>query len=378
MIKIRKLLATVCTAIIALSSLTVSTFAYEIPLEIDTNDSYSGIIPSDYDSAETFIYENTETIVSYDGKEAIIVAPSFDINYKYVFTDGGEGEDYTIESFSRYVNDYSDANRGGIALSFDVYKLKLESDKDINISMEFQDAVTQEPAKDMNLNISYTLKENGGFKISDLPTTLKQVEKFEEQNGNIKLSDEKVITVFRIIGAINHYELTNAANTLKPSVNNETVIGAFTVYAEKFDEKVSFYNSIGGGAYIVTQYSLDQYGTYGLKSMSAQKNNETASTPFSLVTIYDFEIKKNENGAMLVKNKIDKYETIEYGDVNFDSVVTLQDVVDVAAYVIKQSTFSETEICVADYNHDGKVGLIDAVEIARLLCNKVVGRQGKT
>lgn len=57
------------------------------------------------------------------------------------------------------------------------------------------------------------------------------------------------------------------------------------------------------------------------------------------------------------------------GDVNFDEVINLYDVIEITKYMMDSSYFGDDQIAAADYNADGKVNLYDAIDIAKMIMN---------
>ena len=57
------------------------------------------------------------------------------------------------------------------------------------------------------------------------------------------------------------------------------------------------------------------------------------------------------------------------GDVNFDEVINLYDVIEITKYMMDPSYFGDDQISAADYNADGKVNLYDAIDIAKMIMN---------
>lgn len=57
------------------------------------------------------------------------------------------------------------------------------------------------------------------------------------------------------------------------------------------------------------------------------------------------------------------------GDVNFDEVINLYDVIEITKYLMDPAYFGDDQISAADYNADGKVNLYDAIDIAKMIMN---------
>lgn len=329
------------------------------------------VIPADYASAQKFYENHAETVT--DGNEAVIVVPSIDDeNYGYVFADGGEGKTYTVKSHERYVEKlnpnmtYPDSY---VKNCYDVYVLELNSDSDINIGLNFVNTNNTE-GYIANTNLSYTLQENGEFKVSDRPTTRKQVIKFISENGNIKVNDDNAVVVMESAGVVGPYECTSPYNTVKPVLTAKYDIGTDdSEYScrRNSDGEIEFVYLCGGSTYTVYQYSLDSNQKYGLKFISAQQNNETAETPFGYVTSFNYTIEKNENSAKVVSESAEEYESTPYGDVNFDSVINIYDAIAVSRYLMSPDTLNETELYAADFNRDGQKDLYDVIDIAKTL-----------
>lgn len=55
------------------------------------------------------------------------------------------------------------------------------------------------------------------------------------------------------------------------------------------------------------------------------------------------------------------------GDVNFDEVINLYDVIEITKYMMDASYFGDDQIAAADYNADGNVNLYDAIDIAKMI-----------
>ena len=57
------------------------------------------------------------------------------------------------------------------------------------------------------------------------------------------------------------------------------------------------------------------------------------------------------------------------GDVNFDSVINVLDVVMIVGYVLGNSELTEIQIEVSDLNNDGIVNILDIVQIVAVILN---------
>lgn len=336
----------------------------------DTED-IGSVVPTDYASAQKFYENHAETVV--DGNEAVIVVPGIDDeNYGYVFADGGEGKAYTVKSHKRYVEEinsdeiYSDSY---VKNSYDVYVLELNSDSDIKIEMQF---INLNYATDdsfiTDIRLCYTLQKDGTYKVSDRPTTGKQLEKFISQNGNIKVNDDNAVVVIKNVGAICAFECSSPVNTVKPALVNKDEVGNMWYTCHRNSEgEVEFVFACGTPIYSVYQFSLDKNEKYGLKFISAQQYTETAETPYGYVKSFNYTIEKNENGAELLSESAEEYEVTPYGDVNFDSVVDLYDAISISRYIMNPDSLNEIELYSADFNRDGKKDLYDVIDIAKTL-----------
>lgn len=81
-------------------------------------------------------------------------------------------------------------------------------------------------------------------------------------------------------------------------------------------------------------------------------------------TAFNYAKTYNRKFDFVEENKIMK------GDVNSDGKLGLQDIIEIAKYMLKKRTFTEQEFKAADYNGDGKVGLQDIIPIAKYLLDK--------
>ena len=55
------------------------------------------------------------------------------------------------------------------------------------------------------------------------------------------------------------------------------------------------------------------------------------------------------------------------GDINFDGIINILDVVQIIQYVLGNNVFSESQICLADYNDDNLVNILDIVQIVQTI-----------
>lgn len=338
---------------------------------IYSTEDIGSVVPTDYSSAAKFVENHAETVVN--GNEAVIVVPGFDDeNYGYVFADGGEGKAYTVKSCKRYVEElnpdmtYSDSY---VKKCYDVYVLELNSDSDINIGLNF---VNLNKAEEYitKTKLCYTLQEKGEFKVSDRPTTRKQVIKFISENGNIKVNDDNAVVVMKSAGIVIPYECTSPYNTAKPVLTSKSEIdrddSGYSCSRNSNGEIVFDYPG-GGTTYTVYQYSFDSNAKYGLKFISAQQYNETAETPFGYVTSFNYTIEKYGDSAKLVSESTENYKNTPYGDVNFDSAIDIYDAIAIARYLMNPNSLNETELYAADFNRDGQKDLYDVIDIAKTL-----------
>lgn len=56
-----------------------------------------------------------------------------------------------------------------------------------------------------------------------------------------------------------------------------------------------------------------------------------------------------------------------YGDVNYDGIISVDDITEVQKHLAKISEFSQEELTIADYNGDGKVNIMDVTDIQKML-----------
>lgn len=331
-------------------------------------------VPDDFDSASEFYYRNAEVMTTCDPDTnesfAALVLPCIDDeNYGYTFEDDSKFRSLSHERFiedTRNIYDESYVKKG-----YDVYYIYLnptESDE-INITAKFGKISDTENYLSKT-NLCFTRQEDGTFKVSDRPTTTRQVLNFMSKNGNIKVNDDNAIVIMDSVGAIGPYECTSPYNTVKPDLTTKYEIGTDdSMYScrRNSNGEIVFDYPCGGGIYTIYQYSLDSNAKYGLKFISAQQYNETAETPYGYVTSYNYTIEKNGSGAKLVSESAEEYESTPYGDVNFDSVVDIYDAIGVSRYLLNPDSLNETELYAADFNRDGKNNIYDAIDIAKTL-----------
>ena len=55
------------------------------------------------------------------------------------------------------------------------------------------------------------------------------------------------------------------------------------------------------------------------------------------------------------------------GDVNFDNVLDILDVILLVSYILGNSDFNESQIAVSDVNGDGEINIVDIVHIITLI-----------
>ncbi len=58
------------------------------------------------------------------------------------------------------------------------------------------------------------------------------------------------------------------------------------------------------------------------------------------------------------------------GDVNFDGLVNLYDIIEIARYLMNSDYLTPEQLEAADYNGDKKVNLYDAIDIAKMIMSK--------
>ena len=57
------------------------------------------------------------------------------------------------------------------------------------------------------------------------------------------------------------------------------------------------------------------------------------------------------------------FEVELYGDVNFDGILNITDVVLVVSYVLNTITPTEEELLTADFNQDGLLNILDVIQL---------------
>lgn len=331
-------------------------------------------VPASYEEAQKFIYDNAETVVSDNGKYAVVVVPMFEHRnnyneYKFSLEDN---ESYKVLSSKTYMD--KSYGSGITAYGYDVYVLELNGEEDIDINLKFMDMEQQ--AECLNdLNIRYNYCGDGKFKVSDAPTTPLQTGNFIEKNGEIAIVGDEVITVTHVSSGagLGYFERSISSENKKPELvevfettNDGSAYGAGLW--EFSDGSYLLDSCVGGGHSQINRYKFDENGTYEIKFMTARNwGNGSENGAYSFLTTYNYVIAKTDDGLEIVANTIVESEETTYGDVNFDAVTDLYDVIGIAKYIINPLTLNETEIEASDFNRDGVTDLYDAIDIAKTL-----------
>ena len=305
-------------------------------------------IPSDLESAKEFYETYGETVVTEDGKGAILVVPDdgFTERYGYVFEDdlidGESTVNYTVESSEKFGK-------------YDVYDLSLKGNKDIEINMVFYDFEKNKiDERGSRLTFLYDSLGNDTFELSPVPTTLEQSKLFLEANGNIKITDNTAIIVTDELFA--GFTLSESYS----EVNKPDKIFNKVCSRDTDINNINWNNNdieipTGGANIDISVYQFDENGEYSIKIERALEDN--------IYSIYKYILNKDENGLEVTSvSKRDK------GDVNNDGIVSdLYDAIEIAKYMIKMVDFDEETLKLSDVTGDGICDLYDAIEIARTL-----------
>ncbi len=79
----------------------------------------------------------------------------------------------------------------------------------------------------------------------------------------------------------------------------------------------------------------------------------------------------DENMIVITNSEVTfPISSIMPGDVNFDGVINLYDVIDIAKYMLNKNHFNDSQIAAGDYNSDGNVNLYDAIAISKDMLKK--------
>lgn len=115
-----------------------------------------------------------------------------------------------------------------------------------------------------------------------------------------------------------------------------------------------------------TDYIVDEVIKGYVYSVSIERNDELELPE---ITSSEDPVKNEEN--VIVSSMVISFPASDIipGDVNFDEVVDLYDVIEIAKYLMNKDYFGKDQIAAGDYDGNGSVDLYDAISIAKMIMN---------
>ena len=83
------------------------------------------------------------------------------------------------------------------------------------------------------------------------------------------------------------------------------------------------------------------------------------------------EIELNPPGANIVYGEQIYYQDPIWGDVNYDLIVNVVDIISIVQYALGNSLFVQDQIDISDLNQDGIINIVDIVSVVNIILNEV-------
>lgn len=115
-----------------------------------------------------------------------------------------------------------------------------------------------------------------------------------------------------------------------------------------------------------TDYIVDEEINGYVYSVSVLRNDEIEQPE---LTSEEEPVKNDDNIVVTSLAVTFPASDIIPGDVNFDEVVDLYDVIEIAKYLMNKDYFGADQLAAGDYNGSGAVDLYDAIDISKMIMN---------